>query len=157
MINLQISDRLSHLEERPIINKQLLENAAQRTLQQAGSNEDSIVSIVITDDAQLHELNNEFRQVDSATDVLAFPADEIDLDSGLPNIGDIIISYERAVSQASSAGHPVQRELTLLVIHGLLHLLGYDHANPEQKAQMWSLQEEILVLFDEETGSGSII
>jgi len=91
-----------------------------------------------------------FLGIDAPTDVLSFSDGDLDPETGAPYLGDILISVERAQAQARSAGHTLQEELTLLVVHGVLHLLGHDHAEPEQKARMWSLQAEILT----DLGSG---
>jgi probable rRNA maturation factor len=107
------------------------------------------VTVVITDDQGIQELNCDFMDEDEATDVLSFPAQE---DGGLfvaapgsdDYLGDVVISYTRAVAQALEQEHPVERELDLLVVHGVLHLLGYDHAEPEERDEMWACQDEIL-------------
>jgi probable rRNA maturation factor len=107
------------------------------------------VTVVLTDDEGIRALNRDFLGVDAPTDVLSFGAQE---DSGpfiaAPEmggyLGDVIVSYPRAVAQAEEQGHPVQQELNLLVVHGVLHLLGYDHADQEEKAVMWARQEAIL-------------
>ena len=82
--------------------------------------------------------------IDAPTDVLSFPSDEIDPDTGFRYIGDIIISYPRAAEQANASGHAVTAELELLIVHAVLHLLGYDHADPVGKDKMWSSQASIL-------------
>ena len=105
---------------------------------------DADMTIVLTDDAQLHELNREFLGVDSPTDVLSFPASESDPETGTPYLGDILISIPRAAQQAQAAGHSVEAEVQLLVVHGTLHLMGYDHAEAEEKDLMWSAQAEVL-------------
>ncbi len=106
------------------------------------------LSIVITEDEAVRELNRQFRGVDAPTDVLAFGSgDESDFVTapGEPAyLGDVVISYPRAVVQAEEYRHSVDRELALLTVHGLLHLLGYDHVGEEEKARMWARQEEIL-------------
>jgi probable rRNA maturation factor len=120
---------------------------ARAALQQEGA--EGEVTLVITDDEGIQELNRDFLGKDAPTDVLAFSARE---DGGpfltAPDaggyLGDVIVSYPRAVAQAEDQGHPVERELDLLIVHGLLHLLGYDHAGEEEKALMWSRQEAIL-------------
>ncbi len=107
------------------------------------------VTVVITDDEGIQGLNRDFLGIDAPTDVLAFSFLE---DSGpfiaAPEaggyLGDVIVSYPRAVAQAGELGHPVEEELHLLVVHGLLHLLGYDHADEEGQAEMWARQEQIL-------------
>lgn len=102
------------------------------------------ITIVLTDDAQLHELNREFLGVDAPTDVLSFPASESDPETGTPYLGDILISIPRATQQAQAAGHSVEAEVQLLVVHGTLHLMGHDHAEAEEKARMWNAQAEVM-------------
>lgn len=92
----------------------------------------------------MKELNSRFLQVDQTTDVLAFPADFHDPDTDGPYLGDVVISYPQAESQAEAGGHQVEDELQLLTVHGVLHLLGYDHLDPEEKAAMWGLQDQVL-------------
>lgn len=123
----------------------LLERAARYTLELIAPEKiDSDVTIVLTDDKQLHDLNKEFLDVDSPTDVLSFPASETDPETGTVYLGDILISIPRASEQAQAAGHPIEAETQLLVVHGVLHLLGYDHASDEEKSLMWSKQAEVL-------------
>lgn len=102
------------------------------------------IAIVLTDDRQLHELNLDYLGVDAPTDVLSFPASESDPETGSTYLGDIIISVPRAAQQAQAAGHSLEAEMQLLVVHGALHLLGYDHATAEEKAQMWAEQAKVL-------------
>lgn len=100
-------------------------------------------SIVTTE--EIRDLNRQFRNVDEATDILSFPAgSEIDPETGVEYLGDLLVCLDRAETQASEAGHSLQDEVSLLLIHGLLHLLGYDHATPKEKAEMWSLQDEYI-------------
>lgn len=101
-------------------------------------------TIVLADDETLRELNSSHLGIDAPTDVLSFPADEFDPDEQMTYIGDVIISVPRAKEQAKAAGHPLESEISLLIVHGLLHLLGYDHDNDERKAVMWKKQAEIL-------------
>ena len=122
----------------------LLQRAARLTLDLESAPVDADITIVLTDDAQLHELNKEFLGVDAPTDVLSFPASESDPETGTPYLGDILISIPRATQQAQAAGHPVEAEVQLLVIHGTLHLLGYDHAEAEEKTKMWNAQSEVM-------------
>ena len=90
----------------------------------------------------IRELNRNFRQVDAVTDVLSFESDgEIDPETGTEYLGDIVICPEQAARQAEQSGHPVENEIALLEIHGLLHLLGYDHLDQEQKDEMWHYQD----------------
>lgn len=102
------------------------------------------MTIVLTDDAQLHELNREYLGVDAPTDVLSFPASEADPETGVSYLGDILISIPRAKQQAEAAGHSVEDEVQLLVVHGTLHLLGHDHATAAEKARMWKAQAEVM-------------
>ncbi|HWQ15726.1 MAG TPA: rRNA maturation RNase YbeY [Roseiflexaceae bacterium] len=111
------------------------------------------VSVLVTDDAQLHALNRDYRGVDAPTDVLSFAAEE-DAAGGpgfvrppdAPRyLGDIALSYERAVAQAAEYGHSLERELAFLTVHGVLHLLGYDHERgPEEEAAMRARQEAVM-------------
>jgi probable rRNA maturation factor len=107
------------------------------------------VTLVITDDRGIQDLNRDFLGIDAPTDVLAFGAREGDepfvvAPEAEDYWGDIILSYPRADAQAQEMGHPVEFELQLLIVHGVLHLLGYDHAEEEEKALMWAEQEAIL-------------
>lgn len=102
------------------------------------------MTIVLTDDRQLHELNLDYLGVDAPTDVLSFPAGEIDPETESLYLGDIAISIPRAIQQAQTGGHPVEAEAQLLVVHGTLHLLGYDHSTDEEKAIMWGEQAKVL-------------
>jgi len=114
--------------------------------------DDPDITIVLTDDRQLHELNRDYLGVDAPTDVLSFPAVESDPETGSTYLGDILISIPRATQQAQAAGHPVEAEVQLLVVHGVLHLLGYDHADDIEKVQMWDEQAKVL----EKLGLGRI-
>jgi probable rRNA maturation factor len=130
----------------------LLEQAARTVLKHQAVAGDPDLSIVLTDDDKLQELNNKYLGINAPTDVLAFPSTEKDPDTRKPYLGDILISLPRAEQQAREAGHPAQSEVQLLVVHGVLHLLGHDHAKPEDKAHMWHAQGEILKLL----GLGSL-
>jgi probable rRNA maturation factor len=126
--------------------KELLERAARAALEHQASREslDSELTIVLTNDARLKELNRDYLGIDAPTDVLSFPASETDPETGARYIGDILISITRAQSQATAAGYPLESEVQLLVVHGVLHLLGHDHAEAQEKARMWQAQTEIL-------------
>ncbi len=95
-------------------------------------------------DAFLQRLNLKYRNVDSTTDVLSFPSGEIDPDTQAYYLGDIVISLARAQEQSSSEGHALVDELQLLVVHGTLHLLGYDHMETADKVKMQAAQDVIL-------------
>jgi probable rRNA maturation factor len=101
------------------------------------------LTVTVTSSERVHELNLQYAGIDSTTDVLSFPAegDPYAVEPGeAPYIGDILIAYPVAESQAAQAGTPVIAELQLLSIHGSLHLLGYDHDTPDRQAEMWAYQ-----------------
>lgn len=120
----------------------LLDEAARAALDHQSATGD--LTLVLTDDEQLHRLNRDFLGIDTPTDVLSFPASESDPETGAHYLGDILLSIPRAEAQARSAGHSLADEARLLVVHGVLHLLGHDHAEPDEKARMWQAQGEIL-------------
>jgi len=121
-----------------------LERAANLALAYLSAPKSASVTIVITDDPHIQELNHQYREIDAPTDVLAFPAGYLDPETNEIYLGDIIISYPQAASQADQGRHPVEDELQLLVVHGTLHLLGHDHADADEKARMWADQGAIL-------------
>lgn len=139
MVTIIISDSFENL-----VNPELLENAALAVLSIEAAEDNSELSIVIDGDEEIQRLNEQFLGVNSPTDVLSFPSDENNPETGAPYLGDIIISYPRAKMQAESVGETIEDELQLLVVHGTLHLLGYDHAEPEEKALMWKSQQKAL-------------
>ena len=107
------------------------------------------VTLVITDDEAIAALNRRFLGKEGPTDVLSFPAQDEGNAFALPPdspsyLGDIVIAYPYAAAQARSLNRPVTAELSLLTVHGVLHLLGYDHAEPEEREVMWDRQERIL-------------
>ena len=133
-----------HIESEFPFSKDLLEHAASVALEHEAESLDSELTIVLTTDARLQELNRDYLGIDAPTDVLSFPASEMDPETGARYIGDILISIPRAKSQALAARHPLESEVQLLVVHGVLHLLGHDHAEAQEKARMWKAQAEIL-------------
>ncbi len=124
--------------------KALLVSAAKAALQHEGASLDADLTLMITGDARLRKLNQQFRGEAKSTDVLSFPAQEKDPESGHRYLGDVVISLPRARAQAKAAGHPLQAELQLLVVHGILHLLSHDHRAPDERARMWKTQDAIL-------------
>ena len=110
--------------------------------------ENSELSVTLTDDKNIHELNKKYRGVDSPTDVLSFAFRESEepeiLDSEIEILGDIIISLERAKIQAENFGHSYLREVIFLTVHGLLHLLGYDHIEEDDRLEMEREQDYIM-------------
>ncbi len=139
MINLQIEALNSE-----IISETILQQAAEETLKQVGASLDADLTIVLTGDETLRQLNREFMGIDAPTDVLSFPADEIDPETGQPYLGDVVISIPRAQAQAPENGQSVQAEILLLAVHGVLHLLGFDHAEASEKELMWAQQQAVL-------------
>jgi probable rRNA maturation factor len=133
-----------HIESEFSFPQELLERAAHAALEHESESMEHDLSIVLTDNARLHELNLNYLGIDSPTDVLSFPASETDPETGARYLGDILISIPRAQEQANAAGHPLESEVQLLVVHGVLHLLGHDHGEPEEKERMWKAQAEIL-------------
>jgi probable rRNA maturation factor len=127
-----------HIDERPFV------RAAQQTLSILGLNKVEL-SILLCGDDFIHQLNRDYRGKDSPTDVLSFSQRE----GGSPDdpvLGDVIISIERAQKQASERHHDLGDELSLLLVHGILHLLGYDHEEDEEAEEMESKEKEILCL-----------
>ena len=130
--------------------EQLLSDGLNAVAKLHGLGEQEEVDITIVSDEEIHALNRDYRNVDRATDVLSFALDE---DGGEPELvggpevhllGDIIISAETAARQAEEFGHGLEREIVYLAVHGLLHLLGYDHMQEEDKAIMRAKEEEAL-------------
>lgn len=131
------------------INYKLIEKVISEALRYECVNDNTEVSVTIVDNEEIRKINNKFRNIDRATDVLSFPLIDFDNES-LPDdgskiyLGDIIISIERAKEQAKEYGHSIDREIGFLTAHSMLHLLGYDHMVPEEEKEMFAKQEEIL-------------
>jgi len=139
VVNIQLADDVTS----PLDLNQI-EFSAALALQMAAAPLDAELTVVLTRDEELQRLNWQFLEIDAPTDVLSFPADFVDPDSHHPYLGDILVSVERAQKQADLQGHSAGQELRLLIVHGVLHLLGHDHAEEAEKARMWSLQDQIL-------------
>ena len=135
----------------------LIKKAVQRALDAEGIAEPCVVSVMLTDDEGIRAVNREFRGVDSATDVLSFPLNELtpgafdanecerDLDTDAVLLGDMMISLERCEKQGEEFGHGFRREIQYLTVHSVLHLLGYDHVDEgEGKAQMRAREKAIM-------------
>ena len=103
-------------------------------------------NVIIIDNERIHEMNKTYRGVDRETDVITFALeDHKDIEyEDVRLLGDIYISIEKAISQAVDYGHSLKREISFLTIHGLLHLLGYDHMNEKDEKVMFDLQDKIL-------------
>ena len=135
----------------------IIKKCIQETLKAEKINASCEINVLVTNDAGIHIINKESRNIDRPTDVLSFPMFELepgdpprdwsgyrDPDSGLVPLGDMCISIERAVAQAKEFGHSTRREIGYLTIHSMLHLLGYDHLDEgPMKAQMRSREEAI--------------
>jgi probable rRNA maturation factor len=130
------------LAQLPSVEARIIEGAVRETLGQQAAAVD--VTIVLSDDAHLRDLNRKYLGIDAPTDVLSFTAAETDPETGRAYLGDVVISVPQAVMQAGAAGHPLESEIQLLVVHGVLHLLGHDHAEPQAKASMWAAQAAVL-------------
>lgn len=129
--------------------RQLLNTVIEETLKYENFTQDVEISLIIVTNDEIQKINSKFRNIDRPTDVLSFPL--IDFANGEePDftetviLGDIVISIEKAISQAEEYGHSLERELGFLTAHSMLHLLGYDHIDPEEEKIMFAKQKEIL-------------
>jgi probable rRNA maturation factor len=145
VVEVQIDEAFRH-RARP----ELFTRSATAVLRHQGVAQAAELTIVLTGDDVVRELNRAYRGINAPTDVLAF-GDEAQDDVAFATppgafryLGDVIISYPRAEAQAREAGHPVEVELRLLSVHGVLHLLGHDHSEPDEAAIMWTAQSQIL-------------
>lgn len=121
----------------------LLENVIKESLLIEGIGLNYEISISFVDNAEIKELNREYRNIDRETDVLSFPMDE-DLMIPIPLLGDIIISVEKAVEQSNEFGHSLDRELAYLTAHSMFHLMGYDHMEEEEKEIMREKEKKVM-------------
>lgn len=139
-------------EFRGLVDEGWARRIAQVVLKTEGVTPPYEVSLVFTNPETVQKLNRDYRRVDETTDVLAFslvPQKGDDSSFALPpdgvaRLGEVIISYPQAVAQAREQGHSPERELALLVIHGILHLLDYDHEKPEEESKMRERERELL-------------
>ncbi len=137
--------------------KKWFKKIAEKVLTAQGAGDDVELGLVITTQEKVRELNRTYRGKDKPTDVLAFyltsdggKADFPTPPDGARHLGDVVISYPQAVIQANEQGHPVKRELAILTVHGILHLLGYDHEKPEARRRMRSREASLLKSVDGE-------
>ena len=138
----------------PLKTRETVQSVLQRAADLLELGPDVEISVLLVDNETIRTLNRDYRDKDAATDVLSFPMEEEIDDACEPQIiggpsermlGDLVISVERAVEQAAEYGHAVERELAFLSVHGLLHLLGYDHEQgPEAEAEMQAEEKRIL-------------
>ena len=129
--------------------RRLICRAVRGALECERFSRDAMLSVTFTDDAGIREKNREFRGIDAPTDVLSFPMyDMRHGDEPAPGeiceLGDIVLSLERAAAQAEEYGHSYERECAFLTVHSVLHLLGYDHMVPEEEAEMRERQRVIM-------------
>jgi probable rRNA maturation factor len=125
---------------------------ARHALDEMGVNPLAELSVLLVDLEYMTELNHRWMDGDGPTDVLAFPMDESSVDHGPGDtgatvpalLGDIVLCPEVAAQQAKTAGHTITDELAMLAVHGTLHLLGYDHGEPEEEQEMFGLQARLL-------------
>jgi probable rRNA maturation factor len=153
-VEIHISDACSELAEELLTSniRRLLQGAARTALRAAATEGPGELSVVITNDEAIQELNAQYRAVDAPTDVLAFanePRGPFVSAPGIPRyLGDVVISLQRAQEQALEAGHALEAEMTVLVVHGVLHLLGFDDQVADARAAMWKVQTEVLESLD---------
>lgn len=151
MLKIQLSIRI----EKPfvsLVSRQWLRQAVKLTLVHTGISSQVELGLVIAGDDTVHELNRAYRSVDRTTDVIAFSLSEQRTDAqpfvtppdNVMHLGEVIVSYPQAKRQAEEQRHPLERELALLVAHGVLHLLGYDHELPEQEQKMRAMEARVL-------------
>jgi len=126
-------------EELKIINDVLLHGLRKLNIDNVEFN------VIIVDNEYIHRLNKEYRNIDRVTDVITFALEDDDTFNPVERVlGDIYISIDKAISQSEEYGHSLKREISFLAVHGLLHLLGYDHMEKEEEEVMFKLQGEIL-------------
>lgn len=126
----------------------LIQRAIETTIAHAGQGRTWLeaweCSVLLTDDDTIQAYNVTYRGFDKPTDVLSFESHEIDPDTNRLNLGDILISFPTITKQAAKGGHTVTQELELMCVHGALHLMGFDHLEADEKAEMWALQTAVL-------------
>lgn len=149
MIDIDIQDETNELSDEQI---QLVENILNEAALFEKVSKGSEISVTFVDDESIREINRQYRDKDQVTDVISFALNDDDtelvVDEAIPNLlGDIIVSYPRVLEQAEEYQHSVDRELGFLVIHGFLHLLGYDHMTEEEEKVMFKKQEDILMAY----------
>ncbi len=148
----------------PLSCREIAEEVIETALDLTGCPYEAEVSLLLTMDAQIREMNTQFRGIERATDVLSFPMVEYPMpgefgfleenegyfnpESGELSLGDIVISKEKVISQAEEYGHSVLREYAFLIVHSVLHLTGYDHMEEDERREMETKQDEIMKRLD---------
>ncbi len=120
-----------------------LRRAARAVLQRHGLDGKAALTVALVDEETIRRLNRAYRGVDAATDVLSFPA-QVELAPGVPYLGDVVIAFPYAARRAQREGRSLEGELALLTVHGVLHLLGYDHDTARARRRMWAIQRGLL-------------
>lgn len=122
----------------------IIGDAVAGTLEYMKFKKEAEVSVSVVDECEIKNLNREFRGIDKVTDVLSFPIGDKNPETGEIVLGDIVMCAEKIIAQAREYGHTRKRELAFLTCHSMLHLLGYDHMEEEERAEMENLQRKIL-------------
>lgn len=141
MINVLFDDRQDVMEITED-NEKAIGKAVEAVLSEENLGGDFEVSVSFVTNEEIKELNKEYRNVDSETDVLSFPMD--DEFDGVAILGDIVLSTQKIIEQANDYNHSVEREMTYLTVHSMLHLLGYDHMGSDEKEEMRAREKEIM-------------
>lgn len=149
MINIDFLNNQEEFDTKPF--EDIVFKVAEETFKIHNIEKEAEISVVFTDDEAIKEINKNFRNIDSSTDVLSFPQYEFFEEGDISHIednvlilGDIIISLEHAKAQSVEFNHSLNREVGYLTAHSMLHLLGYDHMEEEEKARMRKKEEQIM-------------
>ena len=149
MINIDFLNNQEEFDTKPF--EDIVLKVAEETFRVHNIDKDAEISVVFTDDEEIKEINNNFRNIDSSTDVLSFPQYEFEEEGDISHItdgvlilGDVIISLEHAKAQSVEFNHSLNREVGYLTAHSMLHLLGYDHLEDDEKARMRAKEEQIM-------------
>lgn len=127
-------------------NKKLIMKAIKECLAFEKKSNNYEISISFVTNEEIKKLNNEYRNIDKETDVLSFPMDDDEFEDDRIMLGDIVISTHKIIEQANNFGHTVEREMIFLIVHSMLHLLGYDHIEEEERKIMRTKEREIMNL-----------
>ncbi|WP_353096076.1 rRNA maturation RNase YbeY [Tissierella praeacuta] len=142
-MDIYIDNRQDKVKIEEEINE-IIDKVAKEVLNLEGKSLDCEVSVSFVDNKEIQELNREYRGVDKETDVLSFPMEDEFNIGGPVLLGDIIISVEKALEQSNDFGHSLYREVAYLTAHSMLHLLGYDHMEEEEKSIMRKKEKEVM-------------
>ena len=134
---------LNNKQDKIDLDLEFWEEFALKTLKLVDEPDNAEVSLSFVDNNEIQQLNKDFRNIDKPTDVLSFPFDN-SFNLPIRVLGDVVISTEKAKFQSEEYGHSLEREIGFLMIHGILHLLGYDHENEEDEKEMFDLQKKLL-------------